>query len=122
MTAGSHLWYNPGKRGVDVVLDSVGEAIWSQCIRALARGGRLVSYGGTSGPTVEIDVRVLFWKQLEIIGSTMANRREFAEAMQLVFSGAVHPVVDSVMKLDDIRAAHERLERGDQFGKIVVVP
>jgi NADPH:quinone reductase-like Zn-dependent oxidoreductase len=116
------IWHDTNKRGVDVVLDSVGEAIWKQCVRALARGGRLVSYGGTSGAQAELDIRVLFWKQIEIIGSTMANRSEFAEVMRLVASGALKPVVDSVMKLEEIRAAHERLERGQQFGKIVLVP
>jgi NADPH:quinone reductase-like Zn-dependent oxidoreductase len=91
-------------------------------VRSLARGGRLVSYGGTSGPKAELDIRVLFWKQIEVLGSTMSNRSEFEEVMRLVFSGALHPVVDTVMKLEDIRAAHERLERGQQFGKIVLVP
>lgn len=116
------IWKDTNKRGVDVVLDSVGEAIWQQCIRALARGGRLVCYGGTTGPRAELDLRVLFWKQIEIVGTTMANRREFREAMELVFNGTLQPIVDTVMKLDDIRAAHERLERGEQFGKIVMVP
>ena len=116
------IWKDTNKRGVDVVLDSVGEAIWKQCVRALARGGRLVSYGGTTGPKAELDIRVLFWKQIEVLGSTMSNRSEFEEVMRLVFSGALNPVVDTVMKLDDIRAAHERLERGQQFGKIVVKP
>lgn len=110
------------KRGVDVVLDSVGEAIWPQCVRALARGGRLVCYGATTGGRGEVDLRVLFWKQLEILGSTMSNRSEFEEVMRLVFSGALKPVVDSVLKLEDIRAAHERMERGEHFGKIVLVP
>ncbi len=116
------VWEDTGKRGVDVVLDSVGEAIWPQCVRALARGGRLVCYGATTGPRGEIDLRVLFWKQLEILGSTMSNRTEFEEVMRLVFSGALKPVVDSVMKLEDIRAAHDRLEQGQHFGKIVLVP
>jgi NADPH:quinone reductase-like Zn-dependent oxidoreductase len=116
------LWKDTDKRGVDVVLDSVGEATWTQCVRALARGGRLVSYGGTTGPRAEIDIRVLFWKQIRIIGTTMANRAEFREVMELVFSGKFQPVVDTVMKLEDVRAAHERLERGEQFGKIVLVP
>jgi NADPH:quinone reductase-like Zn-dependent oxidoreductase len=116
------IWKDTDKRGVDVVLDSVGEAIWQQCVRALVRGGRLISYGGTTGPRAELDIRTLFWKQIEIIGTTMANRQEFREAMELVFNGTLNPVVDTVMKLDDIRAAHERLERGEQFGKIVMVP
>lgn len=108
------------KRGVDIVLDSVGEAIWPQCVRALTRGGRLVSYGATTGPRASVDIRLLFWKQIEILGSTMSNRSEFEEVMRLVFAGALHPVIDQVMKLADISAAHERLERGEQFGKIVL--
>lgn len=116
------IWQDTGKRGVDVVLDSVGEAIWAQCVRALARGGRLVSYGGTTGARAEIDIRTLFWKQLEILGTTMSNRIEFEEVMRLVFSGELMPVVDSVLKLEDMRAAHDRIERGEHFGKIVLVP
>ncbi len=116
------IWRDTDKRGVDVVVDSVGEAIWQQCVRSLARGGRLVSYGGTTGPRAELDIRVLFWKQIEIMGSTMSNRSEFEEVMRLVFTGALQPVVDSVLPLTEIRAAHERLERGEQFGKIVLVP
>jgi NADPH:quinone reductase-like Zn-dependent oxidoreductase len=61
------IWQDTDKRGVDVVLDSVGEAIWAQCIRALARGGRLVSYGATTGSAGQIDLRVLFWRQIEIL-------------------------------------------------------
>jgi NADPH:quinone reductase-like Zn-dependent oxidoreductase len=116
------IWRDTDKRGVDVVLDSVGEAIWQHCVRALARGGRLLVYGATSGPNAQLDLRVVFWKQLELIGSTMSNRSEFEEVMRLVFSGTLQPVVDTVMPLAKIRAAHERLERGEQFGKIVLVP
>ena len=91
-------------------------------MRVLARGGRLVSYGATSGPRAELDIRVLFWKQIEVIGSTMSNRSEFEEVMRLVFSGALQPVVDTVLPLEQIQAAHERVERGEQFGKVVLVP
>jgi D-arabinose 1-dehydrogenase-like Zn-dependent alcohol dehydrogenase len=65
---------------------------------------------------------VLFWKQLEILGTTMSNRAEFREVMTLVFSGALEPVVDVVWELDRAREAHERLEAGQQFGRIVLVP
>jgi NADPH:quinone reductase-like Zn-dependent oxidoreductase len=109
-------------RGVDVIIDSVGSAIWQQNVRSLARGGRMVIYGGTAGPKVEIDVRALFWKQTSFIGSTMANRTEFETAMRHVFAGDVEPVVDRVMPLEEIRAAHELLEEGDVFGKIVLSP
>jgi NADPH:quinone reductase-like Zn-dependent oxidoreductase len=115
------IWKDTDKRGVDVVIDSVGEAIWPSCVRALARGGRLVVYGATTGFRAELDLRVVFWKQIEVLGTTMSNRSEFEEVMRLVFSGALKPVVDTVMPLDQIRAAHERLEHGEQFGKIVLV-
>ncbi len=110
------------RRGVDVVVENVGAATWKGSVRALARGGRLVTYGATAGPVVEIDVRVLFWKQLEIIGTTMASRSEFEDMLRAVVTGALRPVVDSVMKLDEAREAHERLEAGGQFGKIILVP
>jgi NADPH:quinone reductase-like Zn-dependent oxidoreductase len=109
-------------RGVDVIIDSTGAALWQQNLRVLARRGRIVVYGGTTGPKVQIDVRALFWKQTSILGSTMSNRAEFDAAMRHVFAGDLQPVVDSVLPLAEIRTAHERLEAGDVFGKIVVVP
>jgi NADPH:quinone reductase-like Zn-dependent oxidoreductase len=116
------LWGETGKRGVDVIFDSVGEALWPQLVRCVARGGRLVIYGATTGHNAPLDLRLVFWKQIEIIGTTMANRSEFEEVMRLVFTGALKPIIDSVLPLDRIREAHERLERGEQFGKIVLVP
>lgn len=116
------LFGDTGKRGVDVVIDSVGEATWTSNVRSLARGGRMVVYGATTGFRAELDLRFVFWKQIEVMGTTMANRSEFEEVMRLVFSGALKPVVDRVFPLEEIRAAHERLEAGEQFGKIVVVP
>ena len=116
------VWADTGKRGVDIVFDSVGEVTWRQNVRTAARLGRIVVYGGTTGPHLETDARLLFWKQLEIIGTTMSNRREFAAVMKLVFSGVLHPVIDVVWPLERIRDAHERLEAGAHFGKIVLVP
>lgn len=116
------LWRDTGKRGVDLTLDSVGSATWKANLRALSRGGRLVVYGATTGPIGETDLRVVFWKQVEIIGTTMANRREFEEVMKLVFRGELKPVVDVVWPLERIREAHERVEAGEQFGKVVLVP
>ncbi|MEO5511415.1 MAG: zinc-binding dehydrogenase [Longimicrobiales bacterium] len=110
------------QRGVDVIIDSIGAAAWPQNLRSLAKGGRLVVYGGTAGPKVEIDVRALFWKQTSIMGSTMSSHAEFVAVMRHVFAGNLQPVVDSVLPLDRIREAHERLEAGDVFGKIVLVP
>lgn len=114
------LWRDTGKRGVDLTLDSVGSGTWKQNLRALARGGRLVVYGATTGPIGETDLRVLFWKQAEIIGTTMSNRGEFEEVMKLVFRGKLKPVVDVVWPLERIREAHERVEAGEQFGKVVL--
>lgn len=111
-----------GRRGVDVVLDSVGEAIWEDCVRALARNGRLVTYGATTGPSGRVDIRRTFWKQVRIIGTTMASRSEFERVMDLVFAGRLEPVIDVVWPLERIAEAHERLEGGDQFGKVVLVP
>lgn len=116
------LWADTRKRGVDVVLDSVGSLTWSSNLRCLARLGRLVVYGATTGPLVESDLRLLFWKQVSILGTTMASRAEFKEIMDLVFGGALNPVVDTVFPLEQARAAHERLEAGEQFGKIVLTP
>jgi NADPH:quinone reductase-like Zn-dependent oxidoreductase len=119
---GKQLWNDTEKRGVDVIIDSVGGAFWQQNIRSLARGGRIVIYGATAGPKVEIDLRVLFWKQISVLGSTMSNRSEFEEVMRLVFARELTPVIDKVFALEDIRAAHERLEAGEQFGKIILRP
>jgi NADPH:quinone reductase-like Zn-dependent oxidoreductase len=111
-----------GRRGVDVVLENVGAATWPGAIRALAKGGRLVTCGGTSGPICETDVRQVFWKQISIIGSTMSNNAEFAEVMSQLFRGRLKAIVDSVMPLKDGVAAQERLAAGKQFGKIVLTP
>jgi NADPH:quinone reductase-like Zn-dependent oxidoreductase len=116
------IWRDTGKRGVDVIADSVGAATWQSNLRSLARLGRLVVYGATTGPLAESDLRVIFWKQLQIMGTTMSTRDEFRAVMDLVFSGALKPIVDSVLPLSQAAAAHERLERGDQFGKIVLLP
>lgn len=109
-----------GKRGMDVVIDSVGEATWKQSLLALGRRGRLVTCGGTSGPMVETDVRRLFWNQWSLLGSTMGNEVEFAAIVAELHAGRLRPVVDSVFPLEEGRKAFERLERGDQFGKVVV--
>ncbi|MEX2182439.1 MAG: zinc-binding dehydrogenase [Gemmatimonadaceae bacterium] len=109
-----------GKRGVDVVLDSVGERTWGQSLHALARGGRLVTCGGTSGTTLEMDVRRLFWNQWSILGSTMGNDAEFDAIVAELSAGRLFPPVDSVRPLAEGRAAFERLAGGEQFGKLVL--
>jgi NADPH2:quinone reductase len=109
-------------RGVDLVLDSVGEAIWDRCLKSLARLGRLVTYGATTGAAGGIEIRHTFWKQIRVSGSTMATREEFEEVMGHVVSGALRPVIGETMPLAEIRRAHERLEEGAVFGKLVLEP
>jgi NADPH:quinone reductase-like Zn-dependent oxidoreductase len=116
------IWSATEKRGVDVVFDSVGEATFRQNVRALARLGRLVVYGATTGPKGEIDIRLAFWKQLEILGTTMSNQVEFREVMDRVFKGELEPVLDVAWPLDRAADAHARLEAGEAFGKVVLVP
>jgi NADPH:quinone reductase-like Zn-dependent oxidoreductase len=109
-----------GGRGADVVVDSVGEATWESSLRSLARGGRLVTCGGTSGPMVTIDVRRLFWYQWSFLGSTMGSAAEFAEVARLAAEPALRPVVDATFPLADGAAAFRRLAAGTQFGKVVL--
>ena len=111
-----------GRAGVDVILDSVGAPMWMGMLRSLGVQGRLVSYGATAGPEVRIDLRHLFWKQHSIMGSTMGRPEEFRRVMGLVFDGTLAPVIDRVLPLDEARTAHELLEAGEVFGKLVLVP
>lgn len=108
------------KRGVDVVVDNVGKATWEQSLRALGRRGRLVSCGATSGPVVETDLRRMFWNQWSILGSTMGNDAEFDAVVAELRAGRLRPQVDSVYTLADGKGAFERLQGGEQFGKVVV--
>src|SRR5207249_3593744 len=114
------VWELTGKRGVDVVLDHVGTATFKDSLRSLRKGGRLVTPGATSGPMAELDIRYLFWRQLTVMGSTMSTQKEFEDVMKLVVMGRLKPVVDRVFPLQDARKAHEYLERGDQFGKVIL--
>ena len=109
-------------RGVDVVVDNVGRATLAESLGALRRGGRLLTVGNTSGPKVTIDIRFIFFKQLQIIGSTMGSPQDFRDVMDLVWSGTFGPVLDSVMPLSEGAAAQQRLEAGEQLGKIVLTP
>jgi NADPH:quinone reductase-like Zn-dependent oxidoreductase len=107
-------------RGADVVVDCVGEATWTDSQRALRRGGRLVVCGATTGPSVSLDLRRLFWHQWSILGSTMGSHREFAEIVRQAHEGRLWPVVDSVVPLAESVAAYERMQRGEQTGKLVI--
>jgi len=107
-------------RGADVVVDSVGQATWDKSLRALRRGGRLVTCGATSGPSISLDVRRLFWNQWTLLGSTMGSRREYREIVRLASLGRLWPVVDRVVPLEGAVDALRRLAAGEQFGKLVI--
>ena len=109
-----------GKRGVDVVVDSVGAATWRHSLAAAAKKGRIVTCGATSGPNPEEEIRIIFWKQLTILGSTMGTDSEFAAMLAAVDAGRLEPVVDTVFPLADARKAYERMASGAGFGKIVL--
>jgi NADPH:quinone reductase-like Zn-dependent oxidoreductase len=114
------VYEKTGRRGVDVVLENVGAKTWKPSLRSLRKGGRLVTCGATTGPIGETDIRLVFWKQIHIIGSTMASRREFNDVMRLFFAGRLKPIVDEIVPLKDGAAAQRRLAEGRQFGKIVL--
>jgi NADPH:quinone reductase-like Zn-dependent oxidoreductase len=109
-----------GGRGVDVVIEHVGEATWATSLQVAAPGGRIAVCGATSGPNPPAALHRIWWKQLSILGSTMGTGEDFAGAYELVASGRARPVVDEVLPLEEIRTAHERLEAGEQLGKIVL--
>jgi NADPH:quinone reductase-like Zn-dependent oxidoreductase len=109
-------------RGADIVVEHVGEATWDRSVRALARGGRLVTCGATTGHSAAIDLRHLFARQLSLVGCYMGTKAELVRAAALFFDGRLTPVVDEVMPLAEARAAQERLEAGRQFGKVILVP
>jgi NADPH:quinone reductase-like Zn-dependent oxidoreductase len=117
---GKEMRRRTDKRGVNVVVDSVGEATWSQSLGALGKKGRLVTCGGTSGPMVTTDVRRLFWNQWSILGSTMGSEAEFCAIVAHFTAGRLRPPVDSVYPLTDGREAFERMQNREQFGKLVV--
>jgi len=108
------------KRGVDVVIEHVGQATWARSVRALARGGRLVTCGATTGPNGTLDLTALFAKQLSILGSYMGTKGELLEASRHFFAGRLTPVVDRTYPLADAAAAQQRLEQSGQFGKVVL--
>ncbi|HXI22103.1 MAG TPA: zinc-binding dehydrogenase [Gemmatimonadales bacterium] len=109
-----------GGRGVELVVDSVGQATWPVSLRALARHGRLVTCGGTSGPMVTLDVRKLFWYQWTILGSTMGSREDFRAICRLALEGRLWPEVDVVLPLARAAEGYARLAAGNQFGKVVI--
>ncbi|HUR37027.1 MAG TPA: zinc-binding dehydrogenase [Terriglobales bacterium] len=110
------------KAGVDIVFEHVGKATWEESMKSLKYGGTLVTCGATTGPEAAVNINVLFGKQLTLLGSFMGTMGELHAVMKHVFSGALKPVVDKTYPLREARAAHERMEEGKQFGKIVLNP
>ena len=109
-----------GRRGVDVVVENVGEATWERSLKVMGRGGRLVTCGATTGPKVSIDLRRLFWYQWDILGSTMGGVEDFREAVRLLGQGKLRPVIDTVFPLTEGAEAVARLESGAQLGKVAI--
>lgn len=107
-------------RGVDIVVEHVGQATWERSLRSLARGGRLVTCGATTGHDGRVDLRFLFSRQYSILGSYMGTKAELLRAATFFFAGALRPVIDRTFPLADAADAHRRLEQGAQFGKIVL--
>ncbi len=110
------------RRGVDVVFEHVGAATWDTSLRLLARGGRLVTCGATTGPEGKTDIRYVFGRQLSIHGSWVGHKRELLEVMVPVSEGLLRPIVHAVLPLAKAAEAHGIMERREQFGKIVLVP
>ena len=110
------------KRGVDVVFEHVGAATWQKSLESMAVGGPLVTCGNTTGYDVRLDLRYLFTRHQALLGSFMGTMGELHRVLKLVFDGSVRPVIDKTFPMSEIRSAHARLDRKEQFGKIVVVP
>jgi NADPH:quinone reductase-like Zn-dependent oxidoreductase len=109
-----------GGQGVDVVIEHIGPQVWEQCLKSLAKGGRLVTCGATTGPKAEIDLRYLYSRNLTIKGSYMGTKAELLEAAKLVGTGKLRPVIDHVYPLQEARAAQEHMLSRKFFGKLVL--
>jgi NADPH2:quinone reductase len=109
-------------RGVDIVVDNVGQQTFAKSLACLLPGGRLLTVGNSSGPEVSFDNRLIFSRQLSILGSTMGSKEDFRQILSLIWAGKLSPVIDRTMPLSDGRSAYEILSRGEQFGKIVLIP
>jgi NADPH:quinone reductase-like Zn-dependent oxidoreductase len=109
-----------GGPGVDVVVEHVGDATWATSLASARPRGRVLVCGATTGPNPPAQLHRVWWKQLDVLGSTMGTRADFEAVFELVLSGRARPVVDAVFPLAEARAAHERLEAGEQLGKIVL--
>jgi NADPH:quinone reductase-like Zn-dependent oxidoreductase len=110
------------KRGVDVVVDYIGKDTWARSLQSVRRGGRIVTCGATSGYDPAEDLRQIYFRQIEVIGCTMGNNKELLDALRPIFEGRIRPVIDSVLPLADVSAAHRRIEQRAACGKIILKP
>lgn len=110
------------KRGADIVFEHIGESVWKDSLRCLARNGRLVTCGATSGPVVQLDLRFFFMRQICVTGAYMGSRDELLQVVKLVERRELRPVVDIVMPLRETQQAQRRMANRQQFGKIVLEP
>ncbi|OIO93873.1 MAG: hypothetical protein AUK03_07570 [Anaerolineae bacterium CG2_30_64_16] len=117
---GKAVWDATGRRGADIVVDNVGEATWATSLRSLARGGRLLTVGGTTGYNATTPVNLLFGRHLRIIGATMGTQADFEAVMAQVFTGKLEPVIDQVFPMAEYPAALARMQSGEGFGKILL--
>ncbi|MGH7871271.1 MAG: zinc-binding dehydrogenase [Candidatus Binatia bacterium] len=109
-----------GKRGVDVVVDNAGGPSWPRSLAALAKGGRLATCGATAGASPQTDLRRVFWNHLKIFGSRFGSRADFLQVLSFVAASKTKPIIDRVFELKDAAQAHQRMEAGKSFGKIVL--
>jgi len=109
-------------RGVDVVVDHVGKETWRDSLGSLAKGGRLVTCGATTGGDATTDVNRIFWNQLTVLGSTMATRGEVDDVLSLVWDGTLEPTIRETLPMSQAAEGHRMLEERDGFGKVVLVP
>ncbi len=109
-----------GKKGIDIVIDSVGAATFNKSIQMLRRGGKLISCGATTGPKTNFDISLLFWKQLNIMGSTMGTQKEFRDVMNLIFTNKLKVEISHEFDIENTKDALQLLSEGKQIGKIVV--
>jgi NADPH:quinone reductase-like Zn-dependent oxidoreductase len=119
---GKEIFKLTSRRGVDIVVDNVGQATITKSMQAVARGGRIVIVGNTSGPQAEIDIRFIFGKQISLIGSTMGSHQDFRDVIDLLWAGKIKPVIHQIMPLSEGCDAYRLMEAGEHFGKILLAP
>lgn len=106
--------------GVEVVIDCVGSATFNASLELLTLGGRLVTFGATTGATANVDIRQVYWNQINVLGTTMGSPKEFSELLRVVANGQIQPVIDRSYPLAEAAEAQRRMEEQEQFGKVVL--